>query len=230
MNNISLTLPLIPGVLEHAADFLTKIAGDLEKDVENINPDLGDTQVVTISSDTVVEPIIGEPTEPAKNVSEAMFPPSQVAAMTTPQEDTVLDSRNMPWDDRIHASTKTQTKDGAWKLKKGVDKNLVAQVEAGYLSGKVATYAETPTDTLQNVAPVVTPPSETQIAPVVTPPSETVEGTSITTYAELMAKVMSGVVDPVSVTKACAKFGLNSLPLLAARQDLVPKVAEELGL
>ena len=39
-----------------------------------------------------------------------------------------LDSAGLPWDERIHAGTKRQNADGSWTLKKGVDKELVAQV------------------------------------------------------------------------------------------------------
>lgn len=32
-----------------------------------------------------------------------------------------LDSNGLPWDERIHTSTKTQNKDGSWKYKRGLD-------------------------------------------------------------------------------------------------------------
>ena len=56
----------------------------------------------------------------------AATPTPVVAAdpVTTPE----LDSAGLPWDERIHAGTKRQNADGSWTLKKGVDKELVAQV------------------------------------------------------------------------------------------------------
>lgn len=41
-----------------------------------------------------------------------------------------LDSKGLPWDERIHASTKAKIASGAWKAKRGVEDALVTQVEA----------------------------------------------------------------------------------------------------
>src|SRR6478752_3491551 len=41
-----------------------------------------------------------------------------------------LDKNGLPWDGRIHASTKTTNKDGSWKALRGVSTDLVTQVEA----------------------------------------------------------------------------------------------------
>lgn len=47
--------------------------------------------------------------------------------------DNEKDSENIPWDSRIHSGGKSVNKDGSWKLKKGVDKAVVAQVKAELL-------------------------------------------------------------------------------------------------
>lgn len=41
-----------------------------------------------------------------------------------------LDSQGLPWDSRIHASTKTLIADGSWKLRRGVDPAEVEKVKA----------------------------------------------------------------------------------------------------
>lgn len=41
-----------------------------------------------------------------------------------------LDAQGLPWDSRIHASTKTFIADGTWKLRRGVDPTEVATVKA----------------------------------------------------------------------------------------------------
>lgn len=41
-----------------------------------------------------------------------------------------LDSKGLPWDERIHAGTKSKLKSGEWKAKKQVEAALVASVEA----------------------------------------------------------------------------------------------------
>lgn len=43
---------------------------------------------------------------------------------------TELDANGLPWDARIHASTKTKVKAGTWKYKPKLDDQLKAQVEA----------------------------------------------------------------------------------------------------
>lgn len=43
---------------------------------------------------------------------------------------TITDSTGLVWDERIHASSKALNADGTWRTKRGVDKALVAEVEA----------------------------------------------------------------------------------------------------
>ena len=50
-----------------------------------------------------------------------------------------LDKNGIPWDERIHAGTKRKNADGTWSLKKGVDKELAAQIIAEYQSTAPAT-------------------------------------------------------------------------------------------
>lgn len=49
-----------------------------------------------------------------------------------------LDKNGIPWDERIHAGTKRKNADGTWSLKKGVDKELAAQIIAEYQSAAPA--------------------------------------------------------------------------------------------
>jgi len=46
-----------------------------------------------------------------------------------PPAATEVDASGLPWDERIHAGTKTKTAKGIWKKKSGVDKTLYAQIE-----------------------------------------------------------------------------------------------------
>lgn len=57
---------------------------------------------------------------------------SGVAALpaASPVGGVVVDSEGHPYDVRIHSAGKTQIANGTWKLKKGVDKALVDQVNA----------------------------------------------------------------------------------------------------
>ena len=51
---------------------------------------------------------------------------------------------------------------------------------------------------------------------------------AVSTFPELMAKITASGIDPATVTAAVNKQGLQALPLLAARPDLIPSVAAEL--
>lgn len=64
-----------------------------------------------------------------------------------------VDSKGLPWDARIHASTKRQNADGGWKAKSKVDAALVAQVEAE-LRARVAS----PIPQQSEAAPGFSPP------------------------------------------------------------------------
>ena len=50
-----------------------------------------------------------------------------------------LDKNGIPWDERIHAGTKRKNADGTWSLKKGVDKELAAQIIAEHQSAAPTT-------------------------------------------------------------------------------------------
>lgn len=50
-----------------------------------------------------------------------------------------LDKNGIPWDERIHAGTKRKNADGTWSMKKGVDKELAAQIIAEYQSAPATT-------------------------------------------------------------------------------------------
>lgn len=80
-----------------------------------------------------------------------------------PGEGIELDKNGIPWDERIHAGTKRKNADGTWSLKKGVDKELAAQIIAEYQSGR-ETETETTTAPSKPAAPAA-PSAKTPPAP-----------------------------------------------------------------
>ena len=89
--------------------------------------------------------------------------------------DDPLDSNGLPWDGRIHSSSKAKIKDGSWKKRKGVDAETLATVEAE-LTALMAIPVETVTgdaDTLEAIDETP-PPPPTPIVPkpqcVIPPP------------------------------------------------------------
>jgi len=149
---------------------------------------------------------------------------------TTPVSDNAeLDARGMPWDDRIHASTKSKLANGNWKNKRGVDRDLLESVEAELLG----TIPQEPSDNCDENAPKIpaghhdvegTPP------PPPPPPPPAQPDTNITNFMELMRGIKIAEVPDETVAKALADVGIASLPLIATRADLIPVVAKALGL
>ena len=81
------------------------------------------------------------PAASASSANDSPFPaaPSAPAPVATTSTSTItetvtnvpVDSEGLPWDGRIHSSSKEKlVKDSTWKLKRGVDKALVEQVKA----------------------------------------------------------------------------------------------------
>ena len=55
---------------------------------------------------------------------------TSVAQTASPGEDLGVDSRGLPWDERIHSGNKEKGKDGVWRRRRGVDPTFEKQVEA----------------------------------------------------------------------------------------------------
>ena len=54
-----------------------------------------------------------------------------------------LDSENLPWDERIHSSTRNKNEDGTWRIKRGTDKSYVTKIK-NQLRATVPAAAATP--------------------------------------------------------------------------------------
>lgn len=150
----------------------------------------------------------------------------------------------VPWDARIHSGTPTKLakKPHNWKKKRGVEDSLVAQVEAELIQAMQASPANpvepTPAPVAETASPAPAPvetaaqPAPVQTAQPAATPAQPAAATAtggVTTFPELMAAITSKAIDQATVLAAVNKQGLQALPLLAARPDLIPAVAAELG-
>lgn len=77
------------------------------------------------------------PSFPAGAQPGFVVPASQTDGISG-DEEKEYDSRGIPWDDRIHSSTKSKTKDGSWRYAKGVDRELAKQIEDASRSASLA--------------------------------------------------------------------------------------------
>lgn len=122
---ISVTVPNDAKSIEKARDFLAEmsaIAGSLEAITSPartprwhpVGPGEGNAGATAPPP----PPPAGEQSEQAGESEEsgASAPPPPPAG-DTPD----VDAAGLPWDERIHASTKKKTQDGRWKKKRGVD-------------------------------------------------------------------------------------------------------------
>ena len=229
MKKISITVPMDYQALTQAAGMFRGLAETMApSEATAERPATEEPEVSTV--ETLKEeaevniPSAPIPT-PEPEAAEVFAPaptanPEPVATVTTGVD---LDVNGLPWDNRIHASTKTKLVTGAWKNKRGVDAEVLTKVEAelrGAMSAPETVLQETPTPA--PAAPVVEVPPAPSPEPAATG--------AIDTFPALMTAITANNIAPEVVAGAVQAVGLQSLPLLAARTDLIPAVAERLGL
>lgn len=168
-----------------------------------------------------------QPAETTANAATTVGTPEPAQNATAPAGVDLAPSVNtgtlIPWDARIHAGSKAKLakKPHGWKMKRGVSDELVDQVEAELIAAMKASPANPVEST-----PAPPPASEPTPAAPAQPAAPT---GAVTTFPALMSAITSNKIDQATVTAAVNKAGLQSLPLLAARPDLIPTVAAELG-
>lgn len=215
---------------------------------------------------TVAPPISGTASiapEPEKNDTPLVpAQPVEVPAGTTSTSTTTatatpagveLDSEGIPWDGRIHSSSKKKlVENGRWKLIRGVDKDLVEEIKAQLLEG-LAAPVPAPVESAQTqglhpdpnplsvaavnhaIANAPKPPVSEQMgkpAPAATTgtPAVVDAGPQISNFAQLMAAITSAGLKPDQINPVIQSLGIAAMPVLATRPDLIPAVALALGL
>jgi hypothetical protein len=149
-------------------------------------------------------------------------PPAPAGASVT------LDKDGLPWDARIHASSKAQNADGTWRLKRGLAKDHLDKVTAE-LRQVMAIPAGGPQ--------LVPPPPVNQAqpnqvpavhSPVPAPPPPPVNEAEtrdqfIALFNRVSAAISQGKLTQAQLDTCLNSIGIPSLPLLGARLDLVPQ-------
>jgi hypothetical protein len=122
----------------------------------------------------------------------------------------MLDKRGLPWDARIHSSSKAILSNGNWRNMRGVDAALVAQVEAELY----ATMKAAPAAIVMPAAPVVP-----------APPSAEADPTDFASLVMLLSDLqLKGRITKEQIGAVVNDNGLAALPVLANRPDLVDPV------
>lgn len=154
----------------------------------------------------------------AAGASVASSPSTDASALPA-SNGAETDSQGNVWDVRIHSGGKSKIADGTWKLKKGVDKGLVDQINAQNrqllatplpsAAPALTIVASTPgastVSELPALAPVTALPTLPPVAQVAAPDVEIVV-TDYPTFAQFVAQQM--LLKP-TVTKTQCDIGLN---------------------
>lgn len=145
-------------------------------------------------------------------------------APTTNNVHPQFDGRGFPWDARIHSSSKAllSKPPHGWKPLRGVDKALVAQVEAELIQSGRTKPAETQTGAIPP------PPVVLQAAPPPPPPAAPAVGAPPATFAELMSRLGNAnkVVEAQAILPA---LGVEAFPQLINHPDKWGQLAAMVG-
>lgn len=157
--------------------------------------------------------VIPPPPATVLPATQAQIPASVVARATVE-----IDKHGLPWDGRIHASTKAKNADGSWRTKRGLGDAVLAEVEA------------------ELKALMMIPSAGPQLVPTPPPPAAAVPpppggANQLDAFIGLMGRASAAMqakkITEDEIKKCCGTIdsSLVALPLLANRLDLVPTVA-----
>jgi hypothetical protein len=151
---------------------------------------------------------------PAPAAGPVLVPnPPAVAAVAV--ENDRLDKSGLPWDERIHASSRAKNADSTWRKKRGIDEGTVALVEAELKALMMLPAAP---------APAVPAPPAAIPAPPVSAAVVEDRQSYVTLLSVASAAINAKTLTNEQLSAAVVAVGVPSLPLLANRLDLVPQV------
>ena len=247
---ISFTVPLEAGILERTADYLSELAADMKSCTDNLlAPRPGVSDLIRQIAQAGDEPKEAQapakqeqptPTEEGSFFGSAPLKPEGGLAVMMPEEPITLDINGLPWDERIHSSTAAKNQDGSWRLKRGVDRDLVAEVEAelrATMGSEPVPAPETPA--VMGSEPAPAPASQPPVAaPAPTPPAAQTAPMPPTgpavwpddkSFPGIIRRITTQKVDQSAIAAACEEVGLKGLPELPTRPDLFDQFAAALN-
>lgn len=147
-----------------------------------------------------------------------------------------LDSKGLPWDARIHASTKSKKKDGSWTALRGLNdegkvKQIEAELRASLQAGQGATPLPGNTAAPQTMNPAQLPVTNgpASSAGNAQPGAMSLPGSAQAdpvSFEQLMPRVtqatIAGVLPPTALQQVCGLLGLPSVVALQTNPAYVP--------
>lgn len=187
-----------------------------------------------------IAPAVKKPVDIPKVEAEAPSPTPPPSVLP----DFELDSRGMPWDERIHSRTRSKLANGTWKYKRGITPAEKTAVEA-----EIATNTESPVpasrpeqetavqlDT-ETAAPAPKPPEAPRApaastAPKAPPPAAAPVAPENITYEHIQAKVTAGIqaskINADVLMPLLNRHGLNTMRDLMKFPEFLPAVSADL--
>lgn len=166
------------------------------------------------------------PAPSSANVAETAAPPQ-----ASPVE---LDSEGLPWDSRIHSSSRGKIANGTWKLVRGSDPARVEAVksELRALMAVPVNSAVIPPSPVNTDQSVIAPPKShyliDQPGAVIPPIPTPIRHGFVDFIEDITQRLVSKKLTQADILKACTDAGIAAPNLLATRPDLIPQVARAL--
>ena len=194
--------PAVLGAVAPSAAPLPPAASATSTAVAAPSPTVQEVLPVFGASPAAVPPVPAPPPAPPA----AAAPPAPTAPAAPASPAATVDKTGLPWDARIHSSSKATNADGTWRKLRGLDDGaMVARVEAE-LRALVALNA--------SAAP----------APTAPPPSANPVGDLMMRLMPLWAKGLTSAI----MDAAAQKHGLANVSQLATAPNLVPAVEADI--
>jgi len=157
------------------------------------------------------------PPAPAAPTGSAAVAPPAPAPPPPPVAGAEVDKHGLPWDARIHASSKVKVADGAWRVRKNLDGATKAAVEAELRQLMALNTAAAPQAPSAPTAPGIVPPA---------PPVEA------NPLGALMFRLgphfASGKLTYAQCDEVVKRHGVQNLTQLVLTPNLVPQVEADL--
>ena len=206
--HITLTIPRDDQeALIAAGEFFLTLAGD--RRIEAVSASDGPQLRIPTP---LTQPVSPEPDQPLMDIPEPVLidPESDQALTDIPEP--VLDANGLPWDERIHAGTKTKTADGSWKKKRGVDPDVLKEIE-------------------QELRDLMSIPLGGE--PLTDVPAPVTDVPTSMNYAEFLKAVSQLIIEGKTtlekVNEACRDKGVQSMHLVGTREDLIPVIWKKIN-
>jgi hypothetical protein len=174
------------------------------------------------------------PTDTRPTGSSSNGEASSLTGSSTPDRD----SQGLPWDERIHSSSRAINADGSWRQKRGVSELIVGKVTAEL---QAAASDDTPPPPAEPVDDTPPPPSATggnePAATASEAPAATTAPSGMAGYQAFMSRVSRDMkakgLTYVKLDEHAREIGLAKFTELSKNLDMVPMLAahlEALGL